>query len=136
MTLKTDGTEAVTPMQVAREFLKSPLKTGAVAPSSPALIQALVDQVDFDTANSIVELGPGTGVITEGLVQRLKGNTHFFALELNPAFAEQTRKRCPGTQVEVGCATTLQHRLQTFGIERCDCVVSALPCSIHTVARP
>jgi len=127
MSTKPDGIEAVSNVRVAREFLKSPLKTGSIAASSPGLVNALVDEVDFENSRSIVELGPGTGVITEGLVKRLKQNTHFFALEVNPSFAHQTRVRCPGTLVEVGCATTLKHRLQGFGIDKTDSVVSALP---------
>jgi len=127
MTLKSDGSHTLSGFRFAVEFLRNPLKTGAVAASSPALINALVNQVDFERSRSIVELGPGTGVITEALVKEIKGDTHFFALELNPTFAEQTRNRCPGTTVEVGCATTLAKRLQAFGIDQCDCVVSALP---------
>jgi len=127
MSLKPDGSQAISNIRFAREFLKSPLKTGAVAASSQHLVDAMVNEVDFATSRSIVELGPGSGVVTEGLVARLQGDTHFFSLELNPSFAAETQKRCPGTIVEIGCATTLAHRLRTFGIEKTDCVVSALP---------
>ncbi len=127
MTLKSDGYQSTSSLSFARQFIRNPLKTGAITASSPALVRALVSQIDFTSAKSIVELGPGSGVITEGIVQCVTGDTHFFALELNPDFAQLTRERCPGTLVEVGCATTLANRLKTFGISECDCVVSALP---------
>ncbi len=127
MSLKPKGNPPDSSIQIALEFLRNPLKTGAVAPSSATLVTDLVNQIEFSHAKSIVELGPGTGVITESLVKRLPADTHFFALELNPKLAEQTRRRCPGIEVKVGCATTLHEQLKHFGIDHCDCVVSALP---------
>lgn len=127
MSLKPRGNPADSSIQIALEFLRSPLNTGAVAPSSATLVTDLINQIEFSQAKSIVELGPGTGAITESLVERLQADTHFFALELNPKFAEQTRRRCPGTIVKVGCATTLNEQLKHFGLDECDCVVSALP---------
>ncbi|WP_405652289.1 hypothetical protein [Streptomyces sp. NBC_00019] len=43
-------------MSITREFLRSPLLTGAIAPSSPALAQAMAAGLGLHRANVVVEL--------------------------------------------------------------------------------
>ena len=50
------------------EFLKERKTVGAVAPSSKFLMKRMFAPIDFDKADVIVELGPGNGVFTKGLL--------------------------------------------------------------------
>ena len=54
------------------EFLKEGLKNlktiGSVARSSKYLCKGMIKHVDFKTANVIVELGAGDGVITKHIL--------------------------------------------------------------------
>ncbi|HSZ73188.1 MAG TPA: hypothetical protein VK779_00090, partial [Rhizomicrobium sp.] len=50
-----------------RALIARPKNVGAIAPSSPALARAIAAQVDPAREGTVLELGPGTGVITEAL---------------------------------------------------------------------
>ena len=75
-----------------RQFLENPSKTGAVAPSSKELANLIADVANLDSVSTLIEFGPGTGVITEEIMQRISEDTTFFALEINPKFVELTKK--------------------------------------------
>lgn len=108
-------------------FMKKPSQVGAVAPSSKRLCTALVDSFNWDTTEYVVELGPGTGVATELILQRLRPNARFFAVERNPRFVSMTAKRCPKADVFEGCATELAKYCKERGFPRVDAVISGLP---------
>jgi phospholipid N-methyltransferase len=119
-----------TPSGFIRQVLQRPQTTGAIAPSSRAVADTITDLIDFDTASTIVELGPGTGVFTEHLVPRLANETTFFALEINPAFAKATRIRCPQARVYTDSATRLQHYLRANDVDHAQYIVCSLPWTI------
>ena len=52
-----------------REWLANPLRTGAVAPSSPQLAGAMAEWLPEDPESFVLELGPGTGAVTEALLK-------------------------------------------------------------------
>lgn len=91
------------------EFVRNPLRTAAIAPSSKALARAMLDRVDLAAVRSIVEYGPGTGVFTRTTLDALDaaGNTtaRYLALELNPRMADDLRLTLP--RVDVRCANAL-----------------------------
>ena len=79
-----------------RELARAPLRTGAIAPSSAALATLMASQID-PHAGYIVELGPGTGRLTEALLERGVPEHRLIAVEANPRFAELLAKRFPRT---------------------------------------
>lgn len=111
------------------EFLRDPLRTGAVMASSRPVVRELLHDVDLSSARSVVELGAGTGVVTEELARRLPPHTRLIAVELNPALAERLRRRRLGSQVDVvtGSAEQLPDFLAERGIGEVDHVISCLP---------
>jgi len=70
------ATDAAKPRRASDRlaFLKglagNPRLTGAVAPSGPALSRLMASFVDPDDDKPILELGPGTGVVTAALIER------------------------------------------------------------------
>ncbi len=118
------------PAGFVRQVLQRPQTTGAIAPSSRAVADTITSLIDFESASTIVELGPGTGVFTEHLVPRLGARTTFFALEINPVFAEATRNRCPQARVYTDSATSLRHYLRANKASHAQYVVCSLPWTI------
>ena len=51
-----------------RSWLEKPLSTGAVLPSGKALARTMARYVDPLATGPVIELGPGTGAVTEALV--------------------------------------------------------------------
>lgn len=104
-------------------------QTGAIAPSSRRLARALADAVgDLPGGSAIIELGPGSGCVTEALRERHPGCT-VMAVENNPSFARRLSDRLPSVAVVNGCASALSEHLRALGIHREDvaAVVSGLP---------
>lgn len=110
-----------------KQFILTPNVTGAVAPSSQALAEVMVDAAGVGEADVVVEFGPGTGVFTEVIIRKLPEDSHFFAIEINPMFVELVRKRCPGVLVYEDSATNTAEYLNKAGFNACDCIVSGLP---------
>jgi len=77
-------------------LLKRPSLTGAVAPSSRRLALAMVQATG--SVRHVVELGAGTGPVTQELLRSLP-QASLVAVELQPTLAHQLRKRFSGLDV-------------------------------------
>jgi phospholipid N-methyltransferase len=99
-----------------------PTMVGALLPSSRALAQAMARAADG--AELVVELGAGTGAITEGLVQR-HPDVPMIAVELQDEMAQMLAERFPKVDVRAASAHRVLHELQP-GSARV-AVVSSLP---------
>ncbi len=110
-----------------RNFIRHPVKVGAIAPSSRGLADMMVQSVDWDAADSVVEYGPGTGVFTERIVDRLKPDGRFFAIEQSAELAERTRQRCPGVTVYQDSVANVEALCEQQQIVRVDAILCGLP---------
>jgi phosphatidylethanolamine/phosphatidyl-N-methylethanolamine N-methyltransferase len=112
------------------KFLRHGTTIASFWPSSKALSRATINQVDFDRAKVIVELGAGTGPITDAIMERLKPHTRFIAIERDADFARILRDRFKGaSNLEIVHADVrdLDGVLKARGIETVDYFVSGLP---------
>jgi phospholipid N-methyltransferase len=109
------------------EFLRSPVRTGAIAPSSRRLSEAVTVPVPERGDPVVVELGPGTGPFTAEIQRRLDGRGRHLAIEINPRLATRLGARHPGVEVVTDNATRLPDLLAERGVEAADVVVSGLP---------
>jgi phospholipid N-methyltransferase len=113
------------------EFLRHAINsfdtTGAISPSSRKLSREVARAVDLKRAKVVVELGPGTGAVTEKILRRISPSTLFFALEVNKSFIRSTKRRCPGTIVYHDSAANIRKYLDMHGAPGCDCIISGLP---------
>lgn len=114
-------------MLLLREFVRYPFYTAALAPSSRHLASRMAAAVPLATAENVVELGPGTGALTQALLPKLNPNARFLAVELNPTFAAEWRKQFPGRQIEVGNVANLRQICARHDMKSLDCIVSGLP---------
>jgi phospholipid N-methyltransferase len=104
-------------------FLREPLRVGAFWPSSPKLAQQIIEGCDLASRKTVVELGPGTGAFTSLILDRLKRQSQFFALELNRINVMELRRRFPRLQVYSDCAGKLPDYLRE---RKADCIISGL----------
>jgi phosphatidylethanolamine/phosphatidyl-N-methylethanolamine N-methyltransferase len=114
-------------MQFIRSWIEKPLSTGAVMPSSKALARVMAGYVDPKSAGPVIELGPGTGPVTEALVRRGVDPKRLILVEFNPDFCRLLRKRYPAATVVQGDAYRLRRLLETLVREPAAAVVSGLP---------
>src|SRR5262249_45376962 len=110
-----------------RSWIEKPLSTGAVMPSSKLLARTMARLVDTDTPGPIVELGPGTGPVTEALVARGVDPARLVLVEFNPVFCRLLRSRYPAATVVRGDASRLKHLRGSLLRDPVAAVVSGLP---------
>lgn len=114
-------------IRLFKNFLKSPHATGSIWPSSRFLSKAMTSSIGIDKADSIVELGPGTGVITGAIIKKIKQNAKFFVVELNKELCDIIRDKYPSIKIHNETAANLQHLKAKEEIEYIDIVISSLP---------
>ena len=110
-----------------KNFLRNPGQVGAIAPSSHRLVRMMVDWFDWDQIRNVVEFGPGTGVFTQAISERLHPESTFFAVEKSAEMAELTRKRCPDVTVYNDSVTNISQLCQQESIGKIDAVICGLP---------
>ena len=110
-----------------RTWIEKPLTVGAVAPSGKALARVMANYVDPRAAGPIVELGPGTGPVTEALVERGIDPARLTLVEYDPEFCRLLRQRYPAANVVQGDAYNLRQTLDGVLREPAAAFVSGLP---------
>jgi phosphatidylethanolamine/phosphatidyl-N-methylethanolamine N-methyltransferase len=101
---------------------------GAIAPSGPRLAKAMARWLPEDAHSPIVELGPGSGVVTEALLARGLPPSRLLAIEKSPELAAMLQKRFPEIRVIAGDAAELDKLLvEHTGERHAGAVISSLP---------
>ena len=100
---------------------------GAVMPSSKLLARTMAEYVDVQSEGPVVELGPGTGAITNALIEHGVDQKRLVLVEYNPGFCALLRDRYPQAKVVQGDAYALRDSLRGVLDVRASAVVSGLP---------
>src|SRR5262245_35877815 len=110
-----------------RTLIDKPMTVGAVAPSGKALARVMAGYIDPGATGPIVELGPGTGPVTEALIERGIDPARLTLVEYDPEFCKHLRQRFPGVNVVQGDAYNLKLTLADVLKEPAAAFVSGLP---------
>jgi phospholipid N-methyltransferase len=107
-----------------KNWLHDPFQVASIVPSSRSLARLMA--TDLHAGARVVELGAGTGTLTQALIDRGVRASDLFLVENNESFASILGKRFPGATIVHADAQTLNERLSTLaGVV--DYVVSGLP---------
>jgi phosphatidylethanolamine/phosphatidyl-N-methylethanolamine N-methyltransferase len=110
-----------------RSWFERPLSTGAVTPSGKILARAMARYVDPQSAGPVVELGPGTGPVTEALVEAGVDPARLVLVESNLAFCRILRARYPEATLVQGDAYSMRRLLDALLLQPAAAFVSGLP---------
>jgi len=123
----------------AARFLKSwverPLQIGAVQPSGRALARTMASHVDPGLPGPVIEIGPGTGPVTQALIERGVALARLVLVEFNREFCALLRKRYPGVRVVEGDAYAIARTLAPLGLGPAVAVLSSLPLLTRPLAQ-
>lgn len=120
-------TRVVDGLRFLRRWAENPLRMGAVAPSGAELSRLMAQYVELDRPGVVVELGPGTGAVTQALMERGVPRERLVLIEYSPEFCDLLRKRFPGVTVVEGNAYALGEVMEALGNPPIASVVSGLP---------
>jgi phosphatidylethanolamine/phosphatidyl-N-methylethanolamine N-methyltransferase len=110
-----------------RSWLDNPTVAGAVSPSGRYLARRMARYVDPLSQGPIIELGPGTGVITDALLRRGIVPSRLFLVEYDRSFCKLLARRFPGVHILGGDAYRLGERMQDIPDGPAAAIVSSLP---------
>jgi phospholipid N-methyltransferase len=122
-----------TPLYQRLDFLRESIRnlrsTGSVAPSSRFLSRAIVSKIDPAKADVVVELGPGDGVITRYILDRLRPDARLVIFEINEVFVEKIRETFDDPRLILihDSAENMGEHFEKMGIEKVDNIVSGIP---------
>jgi phosphatidylethanolamine/phosphatidyl-N-methylethanolamine N-methyltransferase len=114
-------------LRFVKTFATSPLKMGTFTPSSRALAEAMVDHANPDPSGWTLEIGPGTGVVTQVLIDRDVPPERLVCVEYDGDFCRLLQKRFPKLHVIRGDALQLEEALGRFADTRFSAVLSGIP---------
>ncbi len=121
-----------------KRFLQNPFRIASIIPSSKALVERVASKINFSQARTIAEYGPGEGVHSRELANRMSADSQLFLFELDPAFSRDLERQFaddPRVHVINRDATSLAEELARRGIAQCDYILSGIPFSILEIKK-
>lgn len=110
-----------------KTWFENPVATGAVSPSGRYLSRAMARYVSEASEGPVIELGPGTGPVTQALLERGVDPSRLILVEFDLAFCQLLERRFPGVRVVQGDAYNLSKTLAGVLDGPAAAVVSSLP---------
>ena len=118
------------PVLFFQGFLKRPSTVGSVIPSSRYMERRIVKAAGLESAEVVVELGPGTGGTTHAILRAMGPGAKLVSIEINPDFLPALRAiGDPRLVVHEGSAVDLSRILASHGLGAPDVVLSGIPFS-------
>lgn len=109
-----------------RALLLNPRSIGAFVPSSSYLSKEMARHLKLAPNDIVVELGPGTGVVTSALLEKISDPSQLVALEYSEQFAKTLHQRFPKLTIIRGNAAHLSELLKPYE-GRVTHIISSLP---------
>ncbi|MCB1445434.1 MAG: methyltransferase domain-containing protein [Rhizobiaceae bacterium] len=108
-------------------MISTPKTVGAIMPTSARMAARMASAIDMDSGLPVLELGPGTGVITRAILDRGLPPQKLVSVEYSSEFVRHLRDKYPGVNFVNGDAFSLAETLSDFRGQKFDCVISGLP---------
>ncbi len=108
-------------------WMDGPKAVGAVLPTSSITARRMASVINPDSGLPVLELGPGTGVITKAILKRGVRPEKLWSIEYSADFVEHLRQEFPGINLVHGDAFDLDASLGKHRDLVFDSVISAVP---------
>jgi len=113
-----------------KQYITKPRTVGAVWPSSKYLAKKMIQDIDFASAEYIVEYGPGTGVFTDNILNARNPSTALLLIENNQEFYNLLTEKYPdepNLYIINGSAEDVGKFMALHNIPHADYIISGLP---------
>jgi phosphatidylethanolamine/phosphatidyl-N-methylethanolamine N-methyltransferase len=114
-------------LEFVRGLVTKPKTVGAIAPTSARMALKMASLIRPDSGLPVLELGPGTGVITKAILDAGVKPENIYSIEYSAGFIPGLKRRYPGVNFIQGDAFKIKEIAEELGIKQFDCVISALP---------
>ncbi len=111
-----------------KEFIQTPTSVGSVCPSGKGLVNALIQALPPDSNGLIIDLGAGSGSVSQQLVKSGITQERILAVERSPGFSATFRNQCPQVPLIIGDARNLENIISRHdSAARVCAIISSLP---------
>ena len=118
-----------------KRWARNPLQMGSIVPSSPALCRRIAAAVERGADEYVLELGAGTGVVSQALLAAGIPPERLIVVEIVPEMAEHLRERLPGVNVVCGDAFDLKGALPAHLHGRIGTAICGIPLVLLPLER-
>ena len=113
--------------QFFKTWVDKPKELGAVLPTSDFTARRMASLIRPESGCPVLELGPGTGVITKAILARGVAPDKLYSVEFTENFVRKLRADFPAVNIIQGDAFQLETCLPDLGNQKFDAVISAIP---------
>ena len=112
-----------------KHAITSPMQVGYFMPSSPWLIEQIAKSAHLADAKNIMELGPGTGGTTKGILKYMADDAQLISVEINQKFIEHMHKTIDDTRLTISDmgAQNLDAIMTAQNWQSADVIISGIP---------
>lgn len=110
-----------------KTWIDKPKALGAVLPTSNATARRMASVIDAGSSDPVLELGPGTGVITKAILARNVDPEELYSVEHTEAFLPKLRSQFPDVNIIHGDAFQLDEALPDMKGRKFGTIISAVP---------
>jgi phospholipid N-methyltransferase len=111
------------PVVFFKRFLASPVAVGAVLPTSLSTARIMASPANPN--GTVLEIGAGTGSITQGILEQLNDPTKLTSVELDAQLATEFKRNFPQVRLEVGDAEAVLEKGSGW-----DTIISGIPFAV------
>jgi phosphatidylethanolamine/phosphatidyl-N-methylethanolamine N-methyltransferase len=108
-------------------WMDGPKSVGAILPTSGVTARRMASVITPQSGLPVLELGPGTGIITKAILQKGITPENLVSIEFSTDFYQHLAKTFPRVNFINGDAFDLEKTLGNFRDRQFDCVISAIP---------
>ena len=106
---------------------KGPRSVGAIMPTSSVTARKMASVIDVASGLPVLELGPGTGVITKAILKHGVKPENLVSIEYSTDFYHHLKLIMPGVKFINGDAFNLDKTLGPLKDQKFDSVISGIP---------
>ena len=116
-------------------WMDKPKAVGSIVPTSSVTARKMASVINPGSGLPVLELGPGTGVITRAILRHGVKPQNLYSVEYSTDFVRHLRKHYPGVNVIQGDAFDLGKTLGPVGEMTFDAAISGVPLLNFPVAQ-
>ncbi|MBP2548299.1 phosphatidylethanolamine/phosphatidyl-N-methylethanolamine N-methyltransferase [Neorhizobium galegae] len=108
-------------------WMDGPKSVGAILPTSGVTARRMASVINPQSGLPVLELGPGTGIITKAILQKGIAPENLVSIEFSTDFYQHLTRTFPRVNFINGDAFDLDRTLGDFRNRQFDAVISAIP---------
>jgi phosphatidylethanolamine/phosphatidyl-N-methylethanolamine N-methyltransferase len=116
-------------------WIDKPKAVGSIIPTSSVTARRMASVIDTSSGLPVLELGPGTGVITQAILDRGVSPDKLYSIEYSADFVRHLERRFPKVNIIQGDAFDLDASLAAYPGLRFDSIVSGVPLLNFPIAQ-